>query len=335
MARGKGSYWALMVGVLIVGAVLFVFFSGIGVGEKNYYAFVPNAGDGTVSVIDIRQQKVIDTIKVGEQASHGLTINPRKGYIYSGDLDQGSVVVIDAESWKIVKTITVGKRIHGIDLSPDGKYLYVGGGFENDHVTVIDTSTHEVVRTITHNWKGPSHVEFSPDSARAYVPDTLDRIVSVIDTAQGTVIADIKVGKGPNETRVSPDGKYVYSANIQDNSVSVIDTEKQVVIKTFPAGVGAHGIAVSPDGRYVWIANRGSTTITVFDAENDFTRVATIEAGKSPNHLAFVPDQSLVWATLAEGNEVVFINPANYQVVGRVAVGTEPHEIDFLPASRF
>jgi YVTN family beta-propeller protein len=53
----------------------------------------------------------------------------------------------------------------------------------------------------------------------AYVTNSGDNTVSVIDTATNTVeAATLAVGNGPNAVAVTPDGTHAYVANFSDNN---------------------------------------------------------------------------------------------------------------------
>src|SRR5262245_29628679 len=58
----------------------------------------------------------------------------------------------------------------------------------------------------------------------AYITNSGDNSVSVLDTASNTVVgAPIPVGTGPRGVAVHPAGTRVYVANFGDNTVSVLD----------------------------------------------------------------------------------------------------------------
>ena len=80
--------------------------------------YIPNAADGTVSVMDIDAEKVINTIEVGEEASHGIEITPDGRFLYTGDFQNGLIKIFDLSSNKLVKTLEVKSTAHGIDMSP-------------------------------------------------------------------------------------------------------------------------------------------------------------------------------------------------------------------------
>jgi YVTN family beta-propeller protein len=92
------------------------------------------------------------------------------------------------------------------------------------------------------------------DAPHAYVTNSLDNTVSVIDTGTNRVTAIVPVGRNPLGLAVGRTAIYV--ANSEDNTVSVIDPITNEVTKTiqvpyispFSGGIGAPvGLALSPD----------------------------------------------------------------------------------------
>ena len=120
-------------------------------------------------------------------------------------------------------------------------------------------------------------------SQNAYITNSGDNTVSVIDTATNTVVGSpITVGSLPFGVAVTPDSSKVYVANGDSNSVSVIDTATNIVVGSpITVGVGPVGVAVTPDGSNVYVANASSDTVSVIDTASN-TVTATIPVGHAP-----------------------------------------------------
>ena len=83
----------------------------------------------------------------------------------------------------------------------------------------------------------------------AYVVNSGDGTVSVIDTATNTVVGlPIPVGKEPFGVDVTPDGKHAYVANRGSNNVSVIDAATNKVVATVAVGNVPFNVAVTRMG---------------------------------------------------------------------------------------
>src|SRR4029077_10615670 len=86
---------------------------------------------------------------------------------------------------------------------------------------------------------------------RAYVTNSEDNTVSVIDTATNTVVATVPVGVNPYGIAITPDRTRAYTANGftgADNTVSVIDTASNTVVATVTVTNGPSWEATTPDG---------------------------------------------------------------------------------------
>ena len=297
--------------------------------DEKILAYIPNAASGTVSVVDIASAKLVNTIKVGEEASHGIEINPDGRYLYTGDFQNGLVKIYDLTSNELVKTLKVNSTAHGIDMSPDGKYILIASGSESE-VAVIDTEKQEIIKVIEEGiGESPSHIDFDPVGKFAMITNLESDDVSVISIPDFEVTVRIPVGDGPNEGRIAPDGRYCYTANWESNSISVIDLRKFEVVDEINVGEGTHGVIVSPDSKKIWTANRKTNNVAVIDAE---TRQIEryIAAGEYTNHLKFTPDGEKVVVTNARDNEAIIIDTETYEITARTKVGEEPHEITFL-----
>src|ERR1700693_2778044 len=88
------------------------------------YAFVGNAGDGTVSVIDLIRVSKIATIAVGPTPS-GLRAHPKFNQIWGVSTEGGYAFAIDTSTGQVFARIPVGLSPFALDFSPDGNRAYV------------------------------------------------------------------------------------------------------------------------------------------------------------------------------------------------------------------
>jgi YVTN family beta-propeller protein len=108
------------------------------------FAYVTNADDNTVSVIDTLTNTVIDTIPVGN-GPLGIAITPDGTRAYVTNFFFGNTVsVIDTLTNTVIDTIPVGNFPEGIAITPDGTRAYVTNSGDGT-VSVIDTITNTVI----------------------------------------------------------------------------------------------------------------------------------------------------------------------------------------------
>ncbi len=178
---------------------------------------------------------------------------------------------------------------------------------------------------------------------RAYVINSNDNTVSVIDTATNTVVGEpIVVGSGPLSVAASPDGDRVYVTNSYDNTVSVIDTTTNQVTATIAVPVQpgyipewdyeypnvVTEVAVSPDGDRVYV-NATDGTVSVIDTDPTSATYNTVISTSSASlysDMKVSPDGSRLYAT-RDGDfgspTLDVIDTDSMTVVDSVQVGPE------------
>ncbi|WP_205965443.1 cytochrome D1 domain-containing protein [Pseudorhodobacter turbinis] len=211
-------------------------------------AFVTNAADDTLSVIDLASREVIASVATGDYP-HGQRTSPDGRVIWVANVNSGNVSVIDTGTLKEVARIDVGATPVQVGFLPDGSRAYVSLRDENS-VAVVDTNAQKVIATVKVG-RGPIQLYATPDGRFVYVANQgteadPDDTVSVIDVATNSVTATIPTGRGAHGVTVSSDGRNVFVTNMFNGTVSVIDVASQAVLANIPVGEGASGITYRP-----------------------------------------------------------------------------------------
>ena len=168
----------------------------------------------------------------------------------------------------------------------------------------------------------------------AYVPNSMDNNISVIDTATNKVIASVSVGDQPYGIAITPDGKKVYVANQGSNTVSVIDAVNLTVTAAVPVGISPLGVAVSPDGTKIYITNSGSNNVSIIATNND-TIIGTINGEYGifrPAGITASPDGTKLYVVSSGyGGSVCVIDSETSKDITTVNVGHYPVGIAITP----
>jgi YVTN family beta-propeller protein len=106
--------------------------------------WVANAGDGTVSIIDVARKQVTQTLAADVAGANRLKFTPNGKLALISTLRGPDVTVIDAATRKTIKRIAVGHGAAGIVMQPDGARAYVACS-PDGYVAVIDLHSMEVV----------------------------------------------------------------------------------------------------------------------------------------------------------------------------------------------
>jgi YVTN family beta-propeller protein len=97
--------------------------------------------------------------------------------------------------------------------SHDGRYLYVSRPSLAD-VVAFDLRTGEIVWRTKVDGNRADHMAISPDGTRLLVSASTAKVVDVIDTGSGAIVARFPSGDQPHENNYSRDGKLIYHASI-------------------------------------------------------------------------------------------------------------------------
>lgn len=171
--------------------------------------------------------------------------------------------------------------------------------------------------------RGPSAVALSPDGARAYVTNSTDRTVSVVDTATGTLVKSVAVGGSASAVALSPDGSRAYIALKSASKLAVMDTATHSVITTVSVGWSPSAVAVNANGTRVYVSNPGSGTMSVIDAATN-RKVTSVTIGSSPAGLAVNPTGTRVYVAVRGSDRIAVVDAATNKLITKIAVADSP-----------
>jgi DNA-binding beta-propeller fold protein YncE len=199
-------------------------------------------------------------------APGGIAVNPSSGKAYV--LNQGNNTVSVLRDGVLTGTTVAlpGKPIlAAVDGYADLVYVITtNAATAPGSVSVIDGSSDTLLGTVAVG-KGPASIDVNPATGMAYMLNTTDQTVSVLNGKN--LMATINVGKQPTQLAVDAARNRVYVANFVDATVTAIDgaTGSTTVIQT---GNGPSALAVDlPDNR-VYVANQTDHSICFIDGTN-------------------------------------------------------------------
>lgn len=117
---------------------------GVDVSPDGREAWVANAGDGTISVLDLATRRVTQTLAAGVRGANRLKFTPDGALVFVSTLGGPDVTVLRAATRAVVKRVPVGRGAAGILVQPDGARAYVACTPDDD-VAVIDVKSLAVV----------------------------------------------------------------------------------------------------------------------------------------------------------------------------------------------
>ncbi|GAA1372388.1 YncE family protein [Streptomyces beijiangensis] len=301
---------------------------------RNYPSrvYVPNTNSNTVSVIDPKTYKVIETIPVGEQPQHVVPSWDMKTLWVNNDRGN-TLTPIDPVTGRAGKTVDVHDP-YNLYFTPNGKYAIVMASLDRELV-FRDAHTMNREKTVPVSCYGVNHADFSADGRYFIVSCEFSGELLKVDTEKMKVVGQQRLpfqGAMPQDVKISPDGKTFYIADMMANGMWVLDGDKFTTPKLLPTGKGCHGLYVSRDSKEMYVSNRGEGSISIFDfPKNRLTKKWHLPNGGSPDMGGVSADGKVLWLSGRYNAEVYAIDTTTGKELARIPVGEGPHGLAVYP----
>ena len=120
---------------------------GFDVSPDGSQIWAANAQDGTISIIDATEKKVIATLNANVRSANRLKFTPDGSLVLVSTLGGPDLVILDAKTRQEVKRLRIGRGAAGIQMQSNGARAYVACT-PDDYVAVIDLKSLEVAGRI-------------------------------------------------------------------------------------------------------------------------------------------------------------------------------------------
>jgi YVTN family beta-propeller protein len=289
--------------------------------------YVPDNDSNDVRVIDPKTFKVVKTIAVGAEPQH-ITPAWDLRHLYVGNVYGNSLTVLDPRTSNTVATIDVPDP-YNLYFTPNGRHaIDVAEG--RDTLYFYDPSTWTLQTSLPVPFRGPDHLDFSPDGSYLLISTEYGGAVVKVGLDPPRVMGSIQLGGSAVDVKVAPFGHAFFVANQDLGGVFVIDGDTMQQIRFIPTGAGAHGFAMARDGTHLYVANRYAGTISVIDTRTHRV-VHTWNVGASPDMLQVSADGSELWASNRFDASVSVIDTRSGKVLRVIPVGIRPHGLTLFP----
>ncbi|AHY05506.1 YncE family protein [Serratia plymuthica] len=238
---------------------------GAAINGKTDTLFFGNTVNNSVTAIDaksgeVKGRLVLDarqrTETVKPLAPRELVADATTDTLYITGLGESSVVwVVDGKDLTLRTTITdTGKYGTGLALDAAAGRLYVTNA--DGELVTIDTKTNKVLtRKKLDEPKEHFFLNLSLDPAthRAFITDSKQAQVLVVDTRNGAILSKIEV---PESLAVlfNPARNEVYVTHRKAGEVSVIDAKSYKLLNTLKTPTHPNSLALSPDGQTLYVS---------------------------------------------------------------------------------
>jgi len=259
---------------------------GAAINGKTDTLFFGNTVNNSVTAIDaktgeVKGRLVLDarqrTETVKPLAPRELVADAATDTLYITGLGESSVVwVVDGKDLTLRTTIAdTGKYGTGLALDAATGRLYVTNA--DGELVTIDTKTNKVL-TRKKLDEAKEHfflnISLDPATHRAFITDSKQAQVLVVDTRDGTVLSKIEV---PESLAVlfNPARNEVYVTHRKAGEVSVIDAKNYKLLNTLKTPTHPNSLALSPDGQTLYVSvKQAASREKEATAPDDVIRIA-------------------------------------------------------------
>jgi DNA-binding beta-propeller fold protein YncE len=304
---------------------------------------IANRGSGSISLIDVASDMVMETIVLPGVAPEPMYANYARGKLFVGDRGGNQVVVYDAKNFSMIGTVPAGNGVFHQWAHKNSKQLWVVNDVDKT-ATVIDTKDLSVLMTVpmpedlVMAGYVPHDVYQHPSESFAYVTMLgMDPgYVVQFDSATFMETARVPVGDDPHLS-MSKQQNQLFVASQFGNQVHVFDpvTLDEITVLDVP---GAHGAWTTKDGKYFFTTNLpGGGTDGIFSI--DIRTLSVIDSVNTPfavphnivvtrnklylTHSGGTSDKVTVWSIGKKMPVPVYL--------GDVTVGLNPFGLTFIP----
>ena len=249
-------------------------------------AYVANSTSDTVSVLDIRERKVVAEIPVGARPVHAA-FSADGRLLFVSCVWAGRVDVVDVAQRRVVRSIQTDDEPWGVTPARDGRRLFVVNSL-SDSVSVVDA---ESGRTLSETPVGsqPRFAAETPDGSKILVSNGLSRGFSIVDPADGREIERRDLGRASITRQIActKDGRWAFVAGIlshdetlslqmergwiHSNGFSVADLTRPghrvtlLLDRLISGAANPWGLVLSADEKRMYVSLSGIHEIAIVD----------------------------------------------------------------------
>jgi DNA-binding beta-propeller fold protein YncE len=222
--------------------------SGLAAGFGSIW--VPNCGDKTVSRIDIKTNKITDTLPIPPAASEGgIAASPDAVWLVTDA--KGILSRIDPKTNKVAAEVPVPPNSAGVVYGEDAVWVTTP---EKNLLTRVDPKTNRVTATIE---VGPGPRFLTTGAGSVWTLNQGDGTVSRVDAKTAKLVTNIAVGIPGTGGEIAFGEDHIWATVFQVPLSEIDPATNQVVRQWF--GPGGDSVRVGHGS--VWLCNLREQTV--------------------------------------------------------------------------
>jgi len=248
--------------------------------------FVANARDGSLSVVDLRQNLVTSTLQIRIGAgTWDVAVLDRGDELLATNRSIDSVVFFDTNQSTKLAEVAVGRRPTRIAVSSRLNRAFVANSLSND-VSVLDLNSRSLVGTVGVE-SGPVDLVLDRRERELFVAHKISQDLLVIDTTTLAAVDSIFIGGDATALLADRRRDRIYVARSNPAELAVVDRRLSAVVRRIPLSGPISSLAQPIDGSVIYGASPelgGVLPIDILSAKQG----ELIPCGQRPTSVVFV-----------------------------------------------
>lgn len=233
---------------------------GVALAQRYGKGYATNSITNTVTVFDLKSDRFVRNIPVGEKPN-GIIYDGFSGKIIVSNYKGGTISVIDPKFDKVEETIVVGgNKVTGIVSDGNGN-LFVNLADKHE-VVWVNLSTYEVEM----HWSlgtGKSPTGIAIDTKFNHLFSVCHKLLVIFDATKAKIIDSIRIGDNPDGIIFDPVNKLIFTAN-GNGSISVISQISEndyALIDNIPTKKGSNSITFDETTLSLYVPGADQETV--------------------------------------------------------------------------
>jgi virginiamycin B lyase len=258
--------------------------------------WISNRPKDSLTRIDPKTNKIVDTIAVGKGPCAGLALG--FGSVWTPNCGDQTVARVDLKTGKVTAAIPTGIADSEGTIAASGDSIWLLTDTKGT-LARFDPATNKVVAEI-YVAPGSYAAAFGEDAV--WVTSTQKNLVTRVDPHTNLVVEIIPVGPAPRFLATGEGS--VWTLNQGDGTVSRIDPKTNKVVATIEVGVPGEGGDIAVGEGSVWVTSFEFPLSRIDPATNK-----VVQQFAGPGGDAVRVGQGSVWLTDLKGEQLWRIDP--------------------------
>src|SRR5579871_1726011 len=255
--------------------------------------------------------------------------------------EEPAVEVFNLKTGEHIRSLTDFKEPHNVLPFPELKKIFVVDGGASE-VKILDYDSYQLIGQ-TALTIDADPVVYDPSSKYLYVVNggreahTPTCLISIVDTATGKKIADMKLDTNRLESMaIEKSGPRLFVNMTGINAIGVVDRKKRAVVQTWPVTAGKDNVPLQYDEatHRLFLATRKPSKLVVMNAENG-KEVATVDVADYVDDLAYDAAHHRLYIPGGGGNGAISVveqrGADDYKLIATVPTKPGAKTARFVP----